>query len=73
MLIYPRMNPVAFHIGPLQVHWYGIMYLISFLAAWALATYRAKRSHGKWTSDQIADLIFYAAIGVIVGGRVGDE
>jgi len=65
------MNPIAFHVGPLKVRWYGIMYLVSFLVCWALANYRARKSQGKWTSDQIADLIFYVAIGVIIGGRVG--
>ena len=71
MLNYPHFNPVAFSIGPLKVHWYGIMYLIGFATAWTLAAYRAKKSNGEWSSQQITDLIFYAAIGVILGGRIG--
>lgn len=71
MLQYPDINPIALHLGPLRVHWYGIMYLLGFAAAWGLGSFRAKRSHGLWTSDQVADMIVYAALGVIIGGRVG--
>jgi phosphatidylglycerol:prolipoprotein diacylglycerol transferase len=71
MLNYPHIDPVAIAVGPLRVHWYGIMYLIGFLAAWMLARYRAKRSGGSWTALDIDDLIFYCAMGVILGGRIG--
>lgn len=71
MLTYPKINPIAFHIGPLQVHWYGIMYLIGFAMAWLLGSYRARRSNGAWSKEQIADLIFYGALGIIIGGRLG--
>ncbi len=71
MLVYPNINPIAFHIGPLKVHWYGLMYLFSFLVGWFLILYRTKKTNGDWTKDQIADLIFYAALGVILGGRIG--
>lgn len=72
MLTYPTIDPVAMHIGPLSIHWYGIMYLIGFTSAWGLAWYRIRRpQYADWSSDEINDLIFYAAIGVIIGGRVG--
>ena len=71
MLYWPNFDPIAFHIGPVAVHWYGLMYLIGFIGAWLLGIYRAKRSHGAWNNDQVGDLIFYAAIGVIFGGRLG--
>lgn len=71
MLHYPNINPIAFTIGPLKVHWYGIMYLVGFVAAWLLAIYRGKKSRGVWNNEQVADLIFYAAMGVILGGRIG--
>ncbi len=70
MLVHPNIDPVAFNIGPLAVHWYGIMYLLGFAAAWLLAVHRGKKT-GEWTQDQVSDLIFYAAFGVIVGGRLG--
>jgi phosphatidylglycerol:prolipoprotein diacylglycerol transferase len=71
MLTYPHINKVAFSIGPLQVHWYGLMYLVGFSAAWWLARYRARRPGSTWTALDIDDLIFYCAIGVIAGGRIG--
>lgn len=71
MLIYPHMNPVAFQVGSLRVFWYGIMYLLSFLLGWILIAYRVKKTHSAWSSQQIADLIFYIAIGVVAGGRLG--
>ena len=71
MLTYPAIDPVAFSVGPLQVHWYGLMYLLGFISAWGLAQWRVKHYHLDWTSEQIGDLIFYAALGVIVGGRMG--
>lgn len=71
MLQYPHINPVAFNLGPVAVHWYGLMYLIGFLVAWGLGCYRANHSQGVWTTDQVSDVIVYAALGVIIGGRVG--
>jgi len=71
MLGYPHIDPIAFKIGPLKVHWYGIMYLIAFAAAWFLAWWRARKPNSDWTADQVGDLILYAALGVLVGGRVG--
>ena len=77
MLTYPHIDPIAisigplFGVGPLRVHWYGIMYLIGFGAAWWLARYRARRPGSTWTALDIDDIIFYCAIGVIVGGRAG--
>jgi len=71
MLRYPQIDPVAVAIGPLQVHWYGLMYLVGFVAAWWLGTRRAARPGSGWTAQQVSDLVFYSALGVIVGGRVG--
>lgn len=69
MLIYPEIDPVAISLGPLQVHWYGLTYLVGFLAAWWLARQRADRLG--LTKEQVGDLLFYSAIGVILGGRLG--
>lgn len=71
MLIFPIIDPIAFTLGPIKVHWYGLMYLFGFLAAWGLAHWRVKHYHLLWTNEQISDLIFYAALGVILGGRLG--
>jgi phosphatidylglycerol:prolipoprotein diacylglycerol transferase len=77
MLTYPHINPIAisigpvFGLGPLRVHWYGLMYLIGFVVAWWLARYRSKQPGSTWSALDVDDLIFYCAIGVIVGGRLG--
>jgi phosphatidylglycerol:prolipoprotein diacylglycerol transferase len=71
MLIYPGFNKVAFSIGPIKVHWYGIMYLLGFAAAWWLARRRAARSGSTWKPGDVDDLIFFAMLGVILGGRIG--
>lgn len=68
-MYYPQFDPVAFSIGPLQVHWYGLMYLIAFAIAWGLAQHRRERL--QLYKTQVNDLIFYAAVGVVIGGRVG--
>ena len=70
-MTYPHINPIAFHIGPLQVHWYGIMYLIGFGAAWWLGRLRARRPGSGWTEQQVGDLVFYGAVGAVLGGRLG--
>ena len=71
MLVYPDLDPVALRIGPIAVHWYGIMYLVGFAAGWWLGRLRARRPASGWKPAQIDDLLFYVAIGIIVGGRVG--
>jgi phosphatidylglycerol:prolipoprotein diacylglycerol transferase len=71
MLVHPDFDPVAFSLGPLHVRWYGLMYLLGFLAGWALGRYRAHRPGSAWTAEQVDDLVFYIALGVILGGRVG--
>ncbi|MDX1595155.1 MAG: prolipoprotein diacylglyceryl transferase [Gammaproteobacteria bacterium] len=70
MLTAPQIDPVAIQIGPLAVRWYGLMYLVGFLLAWWLGRRRARRS-GLLGPEQVDDLIFYAALGVILGGRFG--
>ena len=71
MFLYPEFDPVAVHIGPLAVRWYGITYLAGFAAAWYLGKKRAARADSPVTALQVDDLIFYGALGVILGGRIG--
>lgn len=71
MLIYPHIDPVAIAIGPVKVHWYGLMYLIGFAQAWYLGRLRARRPNSGWKDEQVGDLIFYCALGVVLGGRIG--
>ncbi len=81
MIKYPDFNPIAlelgpFHVdghafGPIEVHWYGIMYLIGFAAGWWLARYRASRPGSTWKPTDVDDFVFFAMLGVILGGRIG--
>lgn len=71
MLHYPQFDPIAVSIGPIKVHWYGLMYLIGFAAAWFLALGRAQRADSPVKPEEVSDLIFWSAIGVILGGRLG--
>ena len=58
MLTYPDIDPVAIYLGPVKVHWYGLMYLVAFMAAWWLGNVRAKRLNSGWNAEQVSDLIF---------------
>lgn len=71
MLVHPEIDPVALKLGPLKIHWYGLMYLLGFMAAWGLAKYRTKQLQLPWSAEQISDLIFFGAMGVVLGGRLG--
>ena len=71
MLMYPEIDPVAIQLGPLSVRWYGIMYLIGFASGYWLLSRRARKPNSGWTTEQVSDLIFYGALGVILGGRIG--
>jgi phosphatidylglycerol:prolipoprotein diacylglycerol transferase len=71
MLKYPGFNPIAIEIGPVKVHWYGIMYLIGFAGGWWLARLRAGKPGSTWKASDVDDLIFYDMLGVILGGRIG--
>lgn len=64
MIPYPHIDPIAFKIGPLKVHWYGLMYIFGFLSAWGLALLRAAKPNSGRNSEQGADLLLYAALGV---------
>ncbi len=68
---YPIIDPVIFSVGPLAVHWYGLAYLVAFLSAWGLGVWRADRSGSGWTRQEVSDLVFYGAIGAVLGGRFG--
>jgi len=77
MIQYPGFDNVAFRIGPfgnlgtLKVHWYGIMYLVAFTAAWLLARYRAKKPGSTWKMTDVDDFMFFCMLGTILGGRLG--
>lgn len=71
MLQHPQIDPVAISIGPLKVHWYGLTYLVGFLVGWWLGRIRARKPWSPITEVQMGDMLFYIALGVILGGRFG--
>jgi len=71
-MVHPQFDPVAFSLGPLSIHWYGIMYLLGFLAGQYLGIWRAGRDAWRnFTADEVKDLLFYIVMGIILGGRIG--
>jgi len=71
MFVYPKIDPVALDLGFIQIHWYGLMYLIAFASAWWLGKYRASKAESGWNAEQVSDMVFYGALGVVLGGRIG--
>lgn len=72
MITYPTINPVILHISDaLQIRWYGLMYLLSFLACWLVVRARTKSLPGWESTERLNDLTFYLAMGVVLGGRLG--
>lgn len=71
MIAYPEIDPVALTLGPLKIHWYGITYLVAFAGFWFFARLKSKQQHVDWNYEQIDDLLFYGALGVVLGGRIG--
>jgi phosphatidylglycerol:prolipoprotein diacylglycerol transferase len=71
MFVHPQFDPIALSIGPLSIRWYGLMYLFAFVAAGLLAAHRARQPGSGWKVEEISDLVFYCALGVILGGRLG--
>lgn len=71
MIAYPEIDPVVIALGPVKIHWYGMMYLIAFASVWWLGKRRASQPHSIIRPDQIDDLVFYGALGAVLGGRIG--
>ena len=72
MLIHPQFDRIAIAVGPIAIHWYGLMYLAGFLAFLYLGKRRAVSQpwHGMTPVD-LDDLLFYGVLGVVLGGRLG--
>lgn len=71
MIQYPQIDPVAVALGPVKVHWYGLMYLLGFWAGWWLSLRRGRREFTPFSSQALSDLLFFIVLGVILGGRIG--
>ena len=70
--VHPQFDPVAIHLGSFGVHWYGLMYLTGFLGFLLLGKYQIKQKPWfGWKAQMLDDALFYGALGVILGGRLG--
>ena len=75
MLIHPMPNPIAIALGPVQIHWYGLMYVLAFGLFIALGRLRIGQPHIaklNWKKEDLDDMLFYGMLGVVVGGRLGE-
>jgi phosphatidylglycerol:prolipoprotein diacylglycerol transferase len=74
MLIHPQFNPIALQLGPIGIHWYGLMYVVAFVLFLWLGTMRSRQpqwAQTGWSRRDVEDLLFFGVIGVIIGGRLG--
>jgi phosphatidylglycerol:prolipoprotein diacylglycerol transferase len=68
---FPHIDPVFLRIGPLQFRWYGLMYILSFIATYLILRSETRRKQLPLSGDDVADLVFFGAMGVVLGGRLG--
>lgn len=71
MLQFPQIDPIALQLGPVAIHWYGLMYLVGFGSAWLLGRWRVKRGLTRVTLPDFEDMLFLAMLGAVLGGRLG--
>ena len=74
MLVHPQFDPVAIHLGPVAVHWYGLTYLAAFGMFLWLANLRVKQPQwmqAGWSRSDVDDILFFGVLGVVLGGRLG--
>jgi phosphatidylglycerol---prolipoprotein diacylglyceryl transferase len=70
-LHYPIIDPVIFSLGPVAIRWYGMAYLAAFTLAWLLGRWRIRRGKANFTLEELGDIVFYGALGAVLGGRIG--
>jgi len=70
-MVYPNIDPVFLRLGPLEFRWYGLMYIFGFVAAYFIISAGVRRKGLPLVKDDVADLIFTVAVGIILGGRLG--
>lgn len=68
---YPLIDPVLVSLGPLAIRWYGLSYLAAFVLAYFLMMWRVKNRPGSFDAQAVSDLVFYGALGAVIGGRLG--
>ena len=71
MIAFPDIDPVALQLGPVAIHWYGLAYVAAIGLGWWYLRWQAVDTAGSWSPDDVADVVFYAAVGGVLGGRIG--
>jgi len=71
MIRFPAIDPVALQLGPVAIHWYGIAYIVGIGIGWWLLRRAAQAPGSEWSNDDVADVVFFAAVGAVLGGRIG--
>ncbi len=71
MIVEHNLNPIFINLGPIAIHWYGLMYLVALGTGIFLGSYRAQRANSGWEKEQVSDMAFYLFLGAILGGRIG--
>jgi phosphatidylglycerol:prolipoprotein diacylglycerol transferase len=71
MIAFPNIDPVAVQLGPVAIHWYGIAYLVGIGLGWWFLLRDANRSDSDWSQEAVSDVVFFAALGGVFGGRIG--
>ncbi|MDA8174245.1 MAG: prolipoprotein diacylglyceryl transferase [Nitrospiraceae bacterium] len=74
MIPYPRISPYLFKLGPFEVRWYGLMYVLGFITSYLLFSYQAKRGKGKtagFTQKLVEDFYFWLVVALVLGARIG--
>lgn len=70
-LAFPQFDPIIFSVGPISLHWYGLMYLVGFIFAMWLAVRRANQPGNGWKKEEVENLLYAGFLGVFLGGRIG--
>jgi len=71
MLSYPSISPTLVRLGPLQIRWYGVMYILGFMASYVLVRYQIRKKGLDIDTDMVNKLFFTLIIGLIIGARLG--
>ncbi|WP_367680697.1 prolipoprotein diacylglyceryl transferase [Candidatus Fukatsuia anoeciicola] len=70
-LVFPNFDPIILSIGPISLHWYGLMYLVGFIFAMWLAIRRTNKPNSGWNKEEVENLLYTNFLGIFIGGRIG--
>ncbi|WP_296990450.1 prolipoprotein diacylglyceryl transferase [Thalassospira sp. UBA1131] len=70
-LAFPAIDPIAISIGPIAIRWYALAYIAGLLLGWKYVVYYCTKTPNIMSKRDVDDLLFWATLGVILGGRLG--